>query len=203
MRLPLLKAVPQPGGNQAISNEVKRIKQLNTAGVLVPLIVAFDNNWLLIKNAGHSIVDQMKDSTVSQSTKQQLFQSCLSAIKSLHQNQQYLSQGFIRNMLVDSHSNQIAFIDFEDDPLEVMSLPQAQARDLLLLVNSTARFFVEDIEFFNRAIQQFIKDHDPDMVKALKTTADSLQWITKVPFQGLWGHDYQKLKVGILALKNI
>jgi tRNA A-37 threonylcarbamoyl transferase component Bud32 len=203
MRLPLLKAVPQPGGNKAIANEVNRIKQLTNAGVSVPELLAFDDSWLLIKDAGQSIIKTMKQSDTTQSTRQKLLQTCLDAMKELHKKNQYLSQGFIRNMLLDEPTQTIIFIDFEDDPLTVMSLSHAQARDVLLLVNSTARFFVEDIEFFNRAIQQFIKGHNPEMVKALKITADRMQWITKVPFQGLLGHDYQKLKVGILALKNI
>ena len=203
MRLPLLKAVPQPGGNKAIANEIYRITQLAKAGVSVPELLAYDDSWLLIKDAGQSIIKKLKQSETKQSARQELFQTCLDAMKELHKKDQYLSQGFVRNMLLDEPTQTIIFIDFEDDPLTVMSLPHAQARDVLLLVNSTARFFVEDVEFFNRAIQQFIKDHDPDMVKALKTTADRMQWITKVPFQGLLGHDYQKLKVGILALKNL
>ena len=40
MRLPLLKAVPQPGGEAAIDVELKRIQSLHQAGVLVPRVVA-------------------------------------------------------------------------------------------------------------------------------------------------------------------
>ncbi len=98
---------------------------------------------------------------------------------------------------------QVAFIDFEDDPMSVMNLAQAQARDVLLLVNSTARFFVGDQAFFNDSIHDFIADHDPAMVTALRMTANRLQWLSRIPFQGLFGHDYQKLKTGILALKDL
>ena len=40
LRLPLLKAVPQPGGQAAIANEVKRIHALTAAGVPVAPLVA-------------------------------------------------------------------------------------------------------------------------------------------------------------------
>lgn len=204
LRLPLLKAVPQPGGDAAIKNEIKRIEDLAEQGVLVPKIIAHDTGWLLIKDVGSSIIREMKQKNTKQARRQDLFNACLHAIKALHQQDQYLSQGFIRNMLLcDEKSMQVAFIDFEDDPLSVMSLAAAQARDVLLLVNSTARFFIDDGEFFNASIQQFMQGHKPEMVLALRTTANRMQWITKVPFQGLLGHDYQKLKVGILALKDL
>ncbi len=203
LRLPLLKAVPQPGGEMAIANEVRRLKSLNEAGILVPKVLAYDNDWLLIENMGQSIVKPMKDKTTSQQQRQMYFQKCLDAIKALHQNEQYLSQGFVRNMLLNETSDQVAFIDFEDDPMAVMSLPEAQARDLLLLVNSTARFFINDQTFFHQAIQKFLANHNTVMIQALKSTTQRMQWITKVPFQKWLGHDYQKLKVGILALKDI
>jgi tRNA A-37 threonylcarbamoyl transferase component Bud32 len=203
MRLPLLKAVPQPGGNLAIANEVNRINQLAEAGVMVPEILAHDESWLLIKDVGQSIIKTLKQKHTEQTTRQALFKTCLDAIKALHLNNQYLSQGFIRNMLLDETSGTIAFIDFEDDPMDVMNLAQAQARDVLLLVNSTARFFVEDAEFFNNSIKQFITGHDPEMIEVLRTTANRLQWLTRIPLQSLFGHDYQKLKTGILALKDL
>jgi tRNA A-37 threonylcarbamoyl transferase component Bud32 len=203
LRLPLLKAVPQPGGKEAIANEVRRLKSLRATGVLVPEVLAYDDDWLLIEHIGASIVKTLKQQSTDQKTRQQLFSQCLNAIKNLHQQQQYLSQGFVRNMLLDEASNDIAFIDFEDDPLAVMTLPEAQARDLLLLVNSTARFFVDDQDYFNQAIQNFLEDHDQAMIEALQTTTRKMQWIANIPFQKLFGHDYQKLKVGILALKDI
>jgi tRNA A-37 threonylcarbamoyl transferase component Bud32 len=203
MRLPLLKAVPQPGGEAAIANEKKRLTQLAAAGILVPEVVASAADWLLLSDTGTSIIRTLKMQTTSQQRRQQLFTTCLTGIRQLHDQQQYLSQGFIRNLLLLPDNDRIAFIDFEDDPLEVMSLAEAQARDVLLLVNSTARFFIQDQAFFQHSISQFLKGHDPAMISALKTTASRMQWITRIPFQGLFGHDYQKLKTGILALSDL
>lgn len=204
LRLPLLKAVPQPGGTAAIANEVKRIQTLTAAGVPVAPLVAHGDDWLLIKDVGTSIIRVMKNTETEQTHRQALFSACLQAIKAVHQQGQYLSQAFIRNLLLqDPALLTVAFIDFEDDPLTVMTVAEAQARDVLLLVNSTARFFVQDQAFFHAAIEQFMQGHDSAMIDALRTTANRMQWITRVPFQGLLGHDYQKLKVGILALKDL
>lgn len=204
LRLPLLKAVPQPGGNAAIQTGVNRIKALDSCDVLVPQIIIHDDSWLLTRDVGTSIIDELKSTATHQARRQQLFKACLSSIKEVHLKNQYLSQAFIRNMLLhNEQSMQVAFIDFEDDPLTVMGLPEAQARDVLLFVNSTARFFVEDDIFFNNSIQQFLSGHDATMITALRSTASRLQWITRIPLQKLFGHDYQKLKTGILALKKL
>ena len=136
LRLPLLKAVLQPGGNAAIKNEIHRIQTFASQGVLVPEIIFYDDSWFLINDIGVSIIKIMKQKQTSQIKRQQLFTACLEAIKHLHNKDQYLSQAFIRNMLLhDKTTRQVAFIDFEDDPLTVMSLAEAQARDVMLLVN--------------------------------------------------------------------
>ena len=62
------------------------------------------------------------------------------ALVRLHAAGQYLSQGFARNMIVDgapAAPRLAGLIDFEDDPLQVMSLPDAQVRDWLTYLHST------------------------------------------------------------------
>ena len=54
----------------------------------------------------------------------------------LHAHDQYLSQAFARNFIAAGDT--LAMIDFEDDPLEVMPLAQAQARDWLAYLHSSA-----------------------------------------------------------------
>ncbi len=202
--LTLLRAVPQPGGVDALVTERNRIKQLNQAGVLVPQIFAYSDHWLLMSNLGQSVVSQFKDSEVEGGYKKQLLTACLTAIKGVHQLDQCLSQAFVRNMVqVNEDQFNMGFIDFEDDPLMVMSLPEAQARDLLLFINSVARFFLKEQAFFEQQITDFLLNHKPEVIHLLKQTTKKLQWITRVPFQRAFGHDYQKLKLGLVSLRHL
>ncbi len=202
LRLPLLKAVPQPGGEAAILNETIRLTSLAENNINVPKLLAHGKDWLLIEDVGDSIVKQLKAKATTQQQRQHLFSLCLEAIKGVHLNDQYLSQCFVRNMLINQ-DEEVVFIDFEDDPRTVMSVPEAQARDLLLFINSTARFFINDQSFFKQQVQRFLKDHDKTMIDTLEHTVKKMRWLTKVPFQQWLGHDYQKLKLGILALQGI
>jgi tRNA A-37 threonylcarbamoyl transferase component Bud32 len=204
LRTPLLKAVPQHGGKLALKTELLRINTLKKNGVLVPEICAHSEDWILLKNLGSSIIDDMKENRKDQVRMRTLFSACLKSIKKLHLSNQYMSQGFVRNLLmVDESKGQIGFIDFEDDPISVMTLEQAQARDLLLFINSTARFFVNDSDYFNQQIHIFLEGHSNEVINSIKNTNDKLLWITKLPLQKYLGHDYQKLKIGIQALSNI
>lgn len=202
-RLPLLKAVPQQGGRTALNTEIRRIKQLSKVGIEVPNLVAQAADWLLLQDLGDSAVGFFKDSSVSKLQKQSLLRACLQAMRSLHDEQLYLSQAFVRNLIVIKQQPwHIGFIDFEDDPLEVMDLAQAQARDLLLFVDSVARFFMHDQAFFKNCIDEFLCDHNPQVKQWLRQTVVRLNWVTRVPLQRYLGHDYQKLKMGLLALYN-
>ncbi len=59
----------------------------------------------------------------------------LSTIADVHGRDQYLSRAFARDML--EHDRGICLIDFVDDPLETMSLVQAQAPDWLAGLHSS------------------------------------------------------------------
>ena len=204
LRTPLLKAVPQKGGQIALDLEIQRIEMLKSKGVEVPEIATVGPGWILLNDLGVSIIDDMKTNRKDQQRIRKLFSICLKAIKKLHNADQYMSQGFVRNMLmVEEDNGTVGFIDFEDDPLTVMNLQQAQARDLMLFINSTARFFVKDSEYFKQEIHAFMDGHNEKVIASIKNTNNKMLWITKLPFQKALGHDYQKLKVGILALAEI
>ncbi|MCF6288688.1 MAG: hypothetical protein L3J53_05555 [Proteobacteria bacterium] len=204
LKVPLLKAVPQKGDQIALDIEAKRIATLQKNGVLVPKLIAKNPGWILLGNLGESIIDDFKQNQHNTPRVQKLFADCLDAIKQLHEKGQYMSQGFARNMLkVSTNPVKIGFIDFEDDPLTVMSLAQAQARDLILFINSTARFFIQDLEFLQQQIHTFLDGHDPKVINNIKKTNKNLLWLTNLPLQKILGHDYQKFRTGILALKNI
>lgn len=202
--IPLIKSVPQYGGQTALNTEARRITSLASKGIVVPELLIQQPGFLLLSHLGDSLIIQFKDPNTSQGRKRALLTACLQAINSVHQKNQHLSQAFVRNMVqVSEEPLIIGFIDFEDDPKTVMSLPEAQARDLLLFVDSVARFFLQDRVYFQQAITRFLAGHDPQMVRTLKETTNKLQWVTRMPFQSLLGHDYEKLKLALLAMKTV
>ena len=64
-----------------------------------------------------------------------LWMAAMEHLLLVHARGQYLSQCFARNIIVSDDFR--GMIDFEDDPLEVMTLEQAQARDWLIFLQSS------------------------------------------------------------------
>ncbi|VEG13761.1 hypothetical protein [Moraxella cuniculi] len=132
--LPLLSPVQNFGGTAAIATEVHRLTQLRQAGVYVPVLLACQDDALMMSDLQsdtleHKIWQANADEAV------RWFEQGIQAITLVHERGQYLSQAFARNIIA---GEQIGFIDFEDDPIKVLSLAQCQARDWLCYLQSTA-----------------------------------------------------------------
>lgn len=132
---PLLRAAPAHGGARAQAIEVRRLRALRAAGLPVPEVLHVADDFFVQRWLGAQTLDGL----LHQDDEAALvwWQRGLHGLVAVHQRDQALSQAFTRNFVV--HGDALAMIDFEDDPLEVLSLPQAQARDWLAYLHSTAR----------------------------------------------------------------
>jgi hypothetical protein len=145
--LNLLQAVPAPGGATAQATEVARLVALAAAGVRVPEVMHVDPDFFVIRHlAGTSLVQAIEKGGAAGSD---AWQAGLGALVEVHARGGYLSQAFARNFLVAPSG--LAMIDFEDDPLEAMTLEEAQARDWLAYLHSTV----------------WLLDRDPDEIRAV------------------------------------
>jgi hypothetical protein len=143
-RLDIIKPVPNPGGEAAIATEARRLKQLAAAGLRVPVVLAQQPDGLLISDLGESgratvVLQERLDQAAAAGPAALLsvWREGLAAIAAVHVCGQHLSQAFDRN-LVQCPDGVIGYIDFEDDPAEVMTLAECQARDWLSYLHSTA-----------------------------------------------------------------
>jgi tRNA A-37 threonylcarbamoyl transferase component Bud32 len=131
--LPLLGATPAHGGARAQQIELRRLQQLASAGVPVPQVLHVDDDFFVQSFVG----EQRLDALLQRPDAALWWQRGLRALVALHAQGQYLSQAFARNFIASG--DRLVMIDFEDDPLEVLTLHQAQARDWLAYLHSSAR----------------------------------------------------------------
>lgn len=134
----LLAAVPNPGGQRTIATEAARLRALSAAGIAVPQLLAQQPDGLMMSQLGmHNLLKEWKNQHNHPDILLSRWHLGLRAIAEVHQQQQYLSQTFARNMMFidDEH---IGFIDFEDDPGTVLPLSLCQARDWLCYLHSGA-----------------------------------------------------------------
>ena len=132
--LPVLRAAPALGGAASQRIEVDRLRSLAAAGVCVPEVLHVDGQFFVQRFIqGPLLFERLRDGGAPALL---WWQRGLSMLVELHASQQYLSQAFTRNII--SVGDQLAMIDFEDDPLQVMPLVQAQARDWLAYLYTSA-----------------------------------------------------------------
>lgn len=132
--LPMLRAAPALGGATSQRVEVERLRSLAEAGVCVPEVLHVDEHFFVQRFIqGPLLFERLRDGDAPALL---WWQRGVHMLVELHASQQYLSQAFTRNIItVGEH---LAMIDFEDDPLQVMPLAQAQARDWLAYLYTSA-----------------------------------------------------------------
>ena len=199
-RLDVLSPVPNPGGTAAVRNESQRLRALADRGLCVPRVLAECERGLLIEDIGNperpgrSLGDELGDAWPQGSDRLlPPWADGLRAIAAVHAADACLSKAFARN-LVRTPDGRIGFIDFEDDPLAVLPLAQAQARDWLSYLHSTA-LAVHESGSTEAAVDVLRKilDEEPAGVRAaLDASARRMRWLGRLPADRRWGRDLQR-----------
>ena len=193
--LPLLKAAPMHGGTRAQAVEIDRLAQLRAAGTRVPevLHVAPDHfvmQWLGDQNLA-SLLQARHPHALA------LWREGANALVKLHASGQYLSQGFARNLIVDERTQPprlAGMIDFEDDPLEVMTLPEAQVRDWLSYLHSSLWILGLPPHQLDVTLDEFMVRESPDVRALFLDACTRLAWLRLLPASRRLGRDVISLQ---------
>lgn len=175
--MPMLRAAPAYGGFRAQQIEATRLRALRAAGVAVPRLLHEAEDFLVMEYLGNtSLTAQLRDDP----TQALRWWKCgLETIAAAQARGQYLSQAFTRNFLVTGTS--LAMIDFEDDPLEVMALPDAQARDWLIYLHSSAWRLCLPPAVTSAALLTVLANVSRDVCERLDAAATRLAWLRFLP----------------------
>ena len=203
--VPLLRSVPNPGGTDALDNEHRRLESLAAQGVPVPRVVAQGAQWIAISDAGTEPLQARLDRLKAQGDESgvlDVWTLGLHAIADAHARGAYLSQCFARNMVMGT-DDRVHFIDFEEDPGDVMTVPQAQVRDWALYVHSTA-FFLSDLRPAAQAMAAAIASASSEVRESLITLMRRLRWLLRLLPQAQWlGRDIARARAAGLLLHAV
>jgi tRNA A-37 threonylcarbamoyl transferase component Bud32 len=195
--IPPLRSPPRLAGDQARHLEQRRIGELHQRGVHVPDILDCGDRWLLLSDIGPSLSSCLKRADDPAQVDQLVHRSA-AALVAVHRNGAYLGQAVARNIVVSE--SDIGFIDFEEDPLTVMSLDQAQARDWLLFSSSVARYYEDRVDtlavVFGRALAQV----GNDVAMTVDETAGRLGFLVKLT--RTMGRRARALGVAVASLRG-
>lgn len=188
--VPFLRAVPVHGGAAAQAVEIRRLQALSDVGVPVPQVLHVADDFFVMQWLGASnlalMIGQRHPAAFT------LWQQGARALAQVHAVGQYLSQSFSRNMIVDDSGAEpcvVGMIDFEDDPLEVMSLAEAQVRDWLSYLQSTLWDLQVPQAQVDAAIDDLIAAERPEVRALFAHACRRLGWLRCLPTQRKYGRD--------------
>jgi len=136
-QLDALRPPPHRGGDAAKTTEARRLGELQAQGVNVPMVLGTGRATLVLGDNGSSFNTCLREA--DNAGRDLLVASAMQAIAAAHARGAYFGQPLPRNLTWDGEN--IGFIDFEEDPLEVMDLAQAQARDWLMFGYGVAKYY--------------------------------------------------------------
>lgn len=196
LRLAALQPVPNPGGQQAIATEVRRLRALHALGLRVPQVLAAEPEGFLMQNLATrgTLIDEM-DAARDPQTILTIWQQGLQALAQVHAAGACLSQAFARNM-VRCSDGVVGFLDFEEDPAAVLPLPLCQARDALHYAHSCAIYLTESgtLAAGHALWADWLAHSSPAMQAALATDLPRLHWLRLLPQSRSLGRDLQRVR---------
>lgn len=172
-----LRPPPHRGGDAARAIESRRLRELAAQQVNVPRVLGQGRRSLMLSDNGRSLNTCLREAASDQA-RDALVQRAVQAIAQAHAQGAYLGQPVPRNMTFDG--SRIGFIDFEEDPLEVMTLTQAQARDWLMFGYGVARYYETRPQMLQQLISEAMVRQDAQVREAAHHATTRLQRLAGV-----------------------
>ena len=179
------------GGACSQAVEVARLGALHGAGLSVPQVHHVASQYFVMSYLGHN---DLARALREQGPKAYgLWMAAMEHLLLVHARGQYLSQCFARNIIVSERFE--GLIDFEDDPLEVMELAHAQARDWLIYLQSTLFNLALEPDRLDAALRLVLERESPSVRAVLRHAARRLSWLRLLPTnRSVWGKDFVSLQ---------
>lgn len=187
--LPIFMPTVSSGGAESLHNEAKRLQTFAEKNQPVPALIAVTDDFILTEDVGIQLHRHLASLDCPR-LRSAVLKQAMACLKHLHQAG--LCHGRPSLGDITWKDDALFFIDFEENPLDNMSLAEAQARDCWLFLNSAARYDNDELlllsELFKR-YQQGISEETLEalqkMVKKLKPLRVAAQSI----FKPLLGRD--------------
>ena len=174
-QLDALRPPPHRGGDAARETEARRLAELLAQGVNVPHVIGSGHAALVLGDNGSSFNTCLRQA--DDAGRDELVAAAMQAIAAAHHNGAYFGQPLPRNLTWDGQS--IGFIDFEEDPLEVMDLAQAQARDWLMFGYGVAKYYEHCPERLQELMAQAMDGVDTPVLAHAHDVSGRLQRLAR------------------------
>lgn len=194
--VPALRPPPHPGGGAACAIERRRLSELAALQVRVPEVLGESGQTLLLSDIGETLASRLRGAGPEARTR--LVEAAARALASVHARGGCIGQPLARNITVDD-AGRIGFIDFEEDPRDVMALEQAQVRDWLVFAAGVSRYFDAPEHELAGILAGALRDADPAVRAGVGQAGERLGIVARIANR--LGERARRIAGAILALR--
>lgn len=190
VRVPFLRAPIVHGGALSQDIEIRRLQALREAGIPVPEVLHVAPDFFVMTWLGGDHLAEVLHRRHPHAFA--LWREAAEALVSVHAAGQYLSQCFGRNIIVHAEPEPpiiAGLIDFEDDPLEIMSLPEAQVHDWLIYLQSTLWDLQAPRAQIDAALDRLMAAERTEVRALFAIACKRLGWLRLLPESRVFGRD--------------
>lgn len=177
LQLDALRSPPRRSGEPAKAIETRRLAALRACGAPVPRILGEGPRSLILSDMGPTLAHRLKR-LESANDADMLVRQTAHAIGEVHRQGGYLGQAFARNITVGEQG--VGFIDFEEDPSEIMSLAQAQARDWVMFTTGVGVYFAGRMDVLSHLIADEARRVGPEVAIEVHRIAGRLGFLERM-----------------------
>ncbi|SEO32563.1 hypothetical protein SAMN02800692_0241 [Luteibacter sp. UNC138MFCol5.1] len=174
--LDALRSPPRHVGERAKEVEARRLEALRACGAPVPRILGEGPRSLILSDMGPTLAHRLKR-LESANDADMLVRQTAHAIGRLHRRGGYHGQAFARNITVGDQG--VGFIDFEEDPSEIMSLAQAQARDWVMFTTGVGIYYTGRMDVLIGLIRDEAHEVEPQVAREVQRIAGRLGFLER------------------------
>ncbi len=136
--LPMLRPTVSSGGSLALLEESKRLKDFAAAGFYVPVVLGVNDRMMVTQDAGIELKSYIHTAPEEAAAR---LQQAAQTLGQLHRQGLVHGRPYLKDFIWHASSQSVGFLDLEENPVAVMPLADAQARDIWLFLGSCAQFF--------------------------------------------------------------
>ena len=161
------------GGIEAIKDEAVRLKIFEAASLPVPKILALTDDALILSSTGNQLRKTLRDNQ-NKPEHVALLRLAMEGLKSIHEAGLCHGRPFLKDMTVDANGK-LYFLDLEEDPRAKMSLQDAQARDVWMLLASCTEFCSDPLHELAALLKYYTSNSSTDIVSNLRALGKGLR----------------------------
>ncbi|MBN8521323.1 MAG: hypothetical protein J0L77_05440 [Alphaproteobacteria bacterium] len=202
--VPNWRPTASPGGSRGLLVEVSRMARFRDKGLIVPPVVGFTTDWLLLGDMGSTLQDYLKNCPASEVSN--IVEKATLLLAHTHNLGLYHGRAKVNDMVL-TPGGQVGWIDFEEDIPESDNTPVFwQARELWLFLVSLSRFYDRQPDIFHLALSRYAAHVlNPQIVPQMTFLNGLIYPVARLlfPFQKHLSRDVRYVVIASVFLKKI